>query len=75
MHPRTLRDGLLRFARNDGGGALARQGALELARQSCATSCEKFFTRFVDGMFTTFIAHPFTNTSDALDEIRAITCV
>jgi hypothetical protein len=34
-----------------------------------------FFIIFVDGMFTSFVARLFTNTSDAFDGIRAISCV
>ncbi len=33
------------------------------------------FIIFVDGMFTTFIERPFTNTSHAPGEIRAMSCV
>ena len=36
---------------------------------------KNFFSIFVDGMFTTFIARLFTNASDALNEIRAMSCV
>jgi hypothetical protein len=34
-----------------------------------------FFIILVDGMFTTFIARPFTNVSDALRKNRATSCV
>jgi len=33
------------------------------------------FIIFVDGMFTTFIARPFTKTFHALKRMRAISCV
>jgi hypothetical protein len=36
---------------------------------------KNFFIIFVDGMFTTFIAWPFTNTSHAIPENHAISCV
>jgi len=36
---------------------------------------KNFFIIFVDGMFTTFIAWPFTNVSHALPENHAISCV
>ena len=36
---------------------------------------KNFFIIFVDGMFTTFIARPFTNTSHAIRENHAISCV
>ncbi len=36
---------------------------------------KNFFIIFVDGMFTTFIACLFTNTSDAIRENPAISCV
>jgi hypothetical protein len=59
----------------------ARQRELELARpiamqSSCARTCARnFFIIFVDGIFTTFIARLFTNTSDAVGENPAISCV
>jgi hypothetical protein len=34
-----------------------------------------FFIIFVDGIFTTFIRPPFTNTSDAIRENHAASCV
>jgi hypothetical protein len=34
-----------------------------------------FFIIFVDGIFTTFIAWPFTNAFDALRENHAMSCV
>jgi len=34
-----------------------------------------FFIVFVDGIFTTFIACLFTNTSDAIRENRTMSCV
>jgi hypothetical protein len=34
-----------------------------------------FFIIFVDGMFTTFIARPFTKTSRVLKRMCAISCV
>ena len=34
-----------------------------------------FFIIFVDGMFTTFIAHLFTNVFDAIGELRMRSCV
>ncbi|MBR1267646.1 hypothetical protein JQ629_09010 [Bradyrhizobium sp. AUGA SZCCT0222] len=34
-----------------------------------------FFIIFVDGMFTTFIALPFTKPSQARQQVRAISCV
>jgi hypothetical protein len=34
-----------------------------------------FFIIFVDGIFTTFIAGLFTNTSDAIRENHAASCV
>jgi hypothetical protein len=36
---------------------------------------KNFFIIFVDGIFTTFIACLFTNTSDAIRENRTISCV
>jgi len=36
---------------------------------------KNFFIIFVDGMFTTFIACPFTNASHAIRENPAISCV
>jgi hypothetical protein len=39
------------------------------------TSRKNFFIISVDGIFTTFIARLFTNTSHALDESRAMPCV
>jgi hypothetical protein len=36
---------------------------------------KNFFIIFVDGMFTTFIAWPFTNVSHAIPENHAISCV
>jgi hypothetical protein len=38
-------------------------------------TAHQFFIIFVDGMFTTFIACLFTNTSDAIRENGAIACV
>ena len=37
--------------------------------------CKNFFIIFVDGMFTTFIAHLFTNVFDAIGKLYAISCV
>jgi hypothetical protein len=34
-----------------------------------------FFIILVDGMFTTFIAHLFTNVFDAIGELRVRSCV
>jgi hypothetical protein len=42
---------------------------------SFARDAQNFFTIFVDGMFTTFIACLFTNTSDAIRENPAMSCV
>ena len=36
---------------------------------------KNFFIIFVDGIFTTFIARLFTNTSDAIGENPAMSCV
>ena len=36
---------------------------------------KNFLIIFVDGMFTTFIARLFTNTSHAIPENHAISCV
>jgi hypothetical protein len=33
------------------------------------------FTILVEGMFTTFVARLFTNTSDGFDEKHAMSCV
>jgi hypothetical protein len=68
--------GLLRCARDDGGGASVQKCTLELeAHHEERRARKNFFTIFVDGMFTTFIARLFTNASDALNEIRAMSCV
>jgi hypothetical protein len=50
---------------------------LELAGDvaSFARDAQNFFIIFVDGMFTTFIACLFTNTSDAIRENPAMSCV
>jgi hypothetical protein len=40
-----------------------------------AARAKIFFIIFVDGMFTTFIARPFTNVSDALRKNRTTSCV
>ena len=50
---------------------------LELAHAaSFATHMRKnFFIIFVDGIFTTFIECPFTNTSHAIRENPAMSCV
>jgi hypothetical protein len=51
---------------------------LELALITTSVPCagpKIFFTIFVDGMFTTFIARLFTNTSHAFAGFRAISCV
>ena len=61
------RDGLLRFARNDGTH-------IETARSHTGTR-NIFFSIFVDGMFTTFIVRLFTNTSHVLRQKHAISCV
>jgi hypothetical protein len=42
---------------------------------SCTHPRKIFFVDFVDGIFTTFIERPFTNTFDAIGESRAISCV
>ena len=39
------------------------------------TPAKVFFIIFVDGIFTTFIARLFTNTSDAIGENPAMSCV
>jgi len=44
-------------------------------REVAPSSRKIFFIIFVDGMFTTFVARLFTNTSHAFDGIRAISCV
>ena len=36
---------------------------------------KNFFIIFVDGMFTTFVARLFTNTSHAIRENLAMSCV
>jgi hypothetical protein len=45
------------------------------SNESLARTRKNFFSIFVDGMFTTFIGRLFTNASDALNEIRAMSCV
>jgi hypothetical protein len=50
---------------------------LELAKtpRDRARMRKDFFIIFVDGMFTTFSACLFTNTSDAIRENHATSCV
>jgi len=71
------RDGLLREAchraRIRATRWLAVTGKL-LSRSNTGTR-NIFFIIFVDGMFTSFIASPFTNTSHAPAPMRAISCV
>jgi len=61
--------------------ASARQRELEPARPArckrvfTRTCARNFFIIFVDGIFTTFIARLFTNTSNAISENPAISCV
>jgi hypothetical protein len=43
------------------------------AAKTCALKI--FFIIFVDGIFTTFIRLPFTNTSDAMAPMLALSCV
>jgi len=44
-------------------------------RARIAYARKNFFIIFVDGIFTTFIARLFTNTSHALRKIRAMSCL
>jgi hypothetical protein len=48
---------------------------VELLPRSNTGTRNIFFIIFVDGMFTSFIACPFTNTSHASAPMRAISCV
>ena len=79
IHPSVMpRDGLLRCARNDDERFSHNSVTLELASDVArfARSMRKnFFIIFVDGIFTTFIARLFTNTSDAIRENPAMSCV
>jgi len=53
---------------------LRRERKRRLVRSRIHTA-GNFFIIFVDGIFTTFIACLFTNTSDAIRENSAIACV
>jgi len=72
-----LCDGLRRFARN---GAVS---SFTASRDVCSAQSRFpyshggpiFFMFFVDGIFTTFIASLFTNTSDAIGQSCVISCV
>jgi len=69
-------DGLLRFARND-VESLVASISRDLLRAIMVPlfTARNFFIIFVDGIFTTFIARLFTNTSDAIRENSATSCV
>jgi hypothetical protein len=56
------------LARNDGDESITSP---VVTRELCNIS----FIIFVDGMFTTFMGCPFTNTSHAIGRMRAISCV
>jgi hypothetical protein len=70
-------DGLLRFARNDA----ERTSAIPIlvlvgeTTSSRIRTAHQFLHHLVDGIFTTFIAGLFTNTSDAIRENHAASCV
>jgi hypothetical protein len=72
-----------RFARNDVDGSVRKylttftQLASLTPRNhgSRIRTARNFFIIFVDGIFTTFIAGLFTNTSHAIRETSAISCV
>jgi hypothetical protein len=72
-----------RFARNDVDGSVRKylttftQLASLTPRNhgSRVRTARNFFIIFVDGIFTTFIAGLFTNTSHAIRETSAISCV
>jgi len=71
------------FARNDVDGSVRKylttftQLASLTPRKhgSRIRAARNFFIIFVDGIFTTFIAGLFTNTSHAIRETSAISCV
>jgi hypothetical protein len=71
------------FARNDVDGSVRKylttftQLASLTPRNhgSRIRTARNFFIIFVDGIFTTFIAGLFTNTSHAIRETSAISCV
>jgi hypothetical protein len=69
--------GLLRCARNDVESSARRHLATFASRHhgSRIHAARNFFIIFVDGIFTTFIARLFTNTSDAIRENPAMPCV
>jgi len=46
-----------------------------LTHQSHTKTRKTFVIIFVDGMFTSFLAPPFTKTSHAPAQMRAISCV
>ncbi|ANW00057.1 hypothetical protein LMTR13_07535 [Bradyrhizobium icense] len=64
----TRRDGLLRFAHNDGFNAWNSKELRPHARIN-------FFIIFVDGLFTTFVEWPFTKSSHAMLRNHAMSCV
>jgi hypothetical protein len=66
----------LRSQRRGGFGAKTSHD-IRLAKRwvPVLTPRSNFFIIFVDGIFTTFIACLFTNTSDAIRENSAIACV
>jgi hypothetical protein len=72
-----LCDGLRRFARNDAESSFASilRHLLRAITVPVFARRTNFFIIFVDGIFTTFIAGLFTNTSDAIRENHAASCV
>ena len=70
-------DGLLRFARNDAESTSAIPILVLTGEKTVPVFARRtnFFIIFVDGIFTTFIAGLFTNTSHAIRENHAASCV
>jgi hypothetical protein len=70
------RDGLLRYARNDVESWVAFiERHLFPITVPVVPHPEIFFTILVDGIFTTFVAPLFTNTSHAIRANGAASCV
>jgi len=57
------------------GASIAVRDAAILQPRSHTGTRNIFFTIVVDGMFTTFIARPFTNTSQVMRQTQALSCV
>ena len=76
IHPSAMpSDGLLRCARNDVEVPVVTRRHLLDVPAVPAFARRNFFIIFVDGIFTTFIERPFTNTSHAIGKAPAIACV